>query len=86
MLAHRQYLSYDQIPKYFTHAIVASEDHEFFNHYGVDLKGLARAMLANIKAGRVVQGGSTITQQTAKNLYKRQGRSIEAKLKELEIV
>lgn len=81
--AHRQYLPYQQIPKYFVNAIVSSEDHNFFSHYGVDFKGLGRAMLANLKAGRVVQGGSTITQQTAKNLFKRQGRSIEAKLKEL---
>ncbi len=81
--SHRQYLSYQQIPPYFVNAIVASEDHNFFSHYGVDFKGLARAMLANVKAGRVVQGGSTITQQTAKNLFKRQSRSVEAKLKEL---
>ncbi|MEN8257419.1 MAG: transglycosylase domain-containing protein [Thermodesulfobacteriota bacterium] len=81
--AHRQYLSYQQVPKDFVHAIVASEDHDFFSHNGVDFKGLGRAMLANLKAGRVVQGGSTITQQTAKNLFKRQGRSIQAKLKEL---
>lgn len=81
--AHRQYLPYEQIPEHFVQAIVSSEDHTFFNHYGVNFKGLSRAMLANIKAGRVVQGGSTITQQTAKNLFKRQGRSIQAKLREL---
>ncbi len=81
--AHRQYLSFRQIPKDFSNAIVASEDHNFYSHYGIDFMGLGRAMLANIKAGRVVQGGSTITQQTAKNLFKRQSRSIESKLKEL---
>ncbi len=81
--AHRQYLSYPQIPKDFVNAIVSSEDQAFFSHHGVDFKGFARAMLANIKAGRVVQGGSTITQQTAKNLFKRQDRSIGSKLKEL---
>lgn len=81
--SHRQYLSSQQIPKYFSNAIVSSEDQNFYSHYGVDFKGLGRAMLANVKAGRVVQGGSTITQQTAKNLFKRQSRSIEAKLKEL---
>ncbi len=81
--SHRQYLSYQQIPKDFANAIVSSEDHNFYSHYGVDFRGLGRAMLANLKAGRVVQGGSTITQQTAKNLFKRQSRSVEAKLKEL---
>jgi len=80
---HRQYLKYEQIPRHFVNAIVASEDDEFFTHFGVDIPGIVRAMIANVKAGRVVQGGSTITQQTAKNLYKRKSRSYEAKLKEL---
>nr|MDU9046363.1 transglycosylase domain-containing protein [Candidatus Electrothrix aestuarii] len=80
---HRQYLKYDQIPEKFINAIVAAEDDQFFNHYGIDFYGIARAMLANLKAGRIVQGGSTITQQTAKNLFKRESRSYEAKLKEM---
>ncbi len=81
--AHRQYVTYDQIPKSFVNALVASEDNRFFDHYGFDLVSIARAALKNYKAGRVVQGGSTLTQQTAKNLFKRSGRSYEAKLKEL---
>jgi membrane peptidoglycan carboxypeptidase len=80
---HRQYLSYGQIPGQFIQALVAAEDNRFFHHYGVDPAGIVRAMIANFKAGRVVQGGSTLTQQTAKNLFKRQSRSYEAKLKEL---
>ena len=80
---HRQYVPYEEIPKDFVNAIVAAEDHDFFHHHGVDLTGILRAMVANLKAGRVVQGGSTITQQTAKNLFKRQNRSLIAKLKEL---
>lgn len=80
---HRQYLKYDQLPKQFINALLASEDDEFFTHHGVDIPGIIRAMIANFHAGRVVQGGSTITQQTAKNLFKRESRSIEAKLKEL---
>ena len=80
---HRQYLYYDQIPHDFVNAIVAAEDKSFFTHYGVDVPGIIRAMIANYKAGRVVAGGSTITQQTAKNLFKRESRSYEAKLKEL---
>ncbi len=81
--AHRQYLPYEELPQNFVQAIVAAEDHHFFRHHGVDLPGFARAMLVNLRAGRVVQGGSTITQQTAKNLFERQGRSIRAKLTEL---
>lgn len=81
--AHRQYLSYDELPESFIKAIVAAEDHQFFQHHGIDLPGFARAMFANLRAGRVVQGGSTITQQTAKNLFERKGRSVKAKLTEL---
>ena len=81
--AHRQYLPFHRIPSFFTKAIVAAEDSHFYEHWGVDFLGIARAMYANLKAGRVVQGGSTLTQQTAKNLYKRQGRSFRAKFGEL---
>lgn len=80
---HRQYVPYEQIPLHFVDAIVAAEDHDFFDHIGIDILGMFRAMAANIRAGRVVQGGSTITQQAAKNLFKRKSRSIKSKLKEL---
>lgn len=80
---HRQYLRYDQMPKQFVEALVAAEDNRFFSHHGIDFAGIARAMIANFKAGRIVQGGSTLTQQTAKNLFKRESRSYQAKLKEL---
>ena len=81
--AHRQYVTWEQIPADFVNALVASEDNRFFDHYGFDAVSIARAALKNYEAGRVVQGGSTLTQQTAKNLFKRSGRSYEAKLKEL---
>jgi len=81
--AHRQYVSYSEIPENFVNALVASEDDRFFEHIGFDIVGITRAMIKNIAAGRVVQGGSTLTQQTAKNLFHRKGRSFEAKLKEL---
>jgi len=80
---HRKYVSYDEVPKIFIKALIAAEDKNFFSHPGFDLKAIARALLANIKAGRIVQGGSTITQQTAKNVFKRQKRSYGAKLREL---
>jgi membrane peptidoglycan carboxypeptidase len=81
--AHRQYIQYEEIPQDFVNAIIASEDNNFFDHFGVDIPGVLRALLANIKAGRVVQGGSTLSQQTAKNLFKRKDRSLKAKLTEL---
>ncbi len=80
---HRQYIPYERLPKVFVNAIVASEDQKFWHHHGVDFQGLVRAMKANFKAGRIVQGGSTITQQTAKNLFKRRNRSYKAKFIEL---
>lgn len=80
---HRKYIKYEDIPENFIKALVAAEDHRFFRHHGVDFIGIARATLANRKAGRVVQGGSTLTQQTAKNLFKRKARNLDAKLKEL---
>lgn len=80
---HRQYVKYADIPQDFINAIVSSEDARFFSHPGIDVQGIARAMLANLKARRVVAGGSTITQQTAKNLYYRNERTFEAKWEEL---
>lgn len=81
--AHRQYVDYGAIPVNFINALVASEDNRFFSHIGFDAFGIARAALRNVQSGRIVQGGSTLTQQTAKNLFKREDRSIKAKLKEL---
>ncbi len=80
---HRQYLPYAEIPPAFVDALVAAEDQDFWTHHGFSLRGIARAMVANGRAGRVVEGGSTLTQQTAKNLFKRQGRTLKEKLREL---
>jgi len=80
---HRQYLPYERIPQHFVDALVAAEDQDFWEHRGFSPSGIARAMVSNLKAGRVVAGGSTLTQQTAKNLFKRQGRTFKEKLREL---
>ncbi len=81
---HRKYVHYAEIPKIFIKALIAAEDARFFDEsYGFDIKALFRALISNIRAGRVVQGGSTITQQTAKNIFKREKRSYKAKIKEL---
>ena len=81
--AHRQYVDYRDIPADFINALVAAEDERFFSHPGFDPLGIARATVRNVQARRIVQGGSTLTQQTAKNLFKRSGRSFQEKLKEL---
>ena len=80
---HRRWAEISKTPKFYIDAIIAAEDKDFFSHPGFSAFGIAGAMLKNIKAGKVVAGGSTITQQTAKNIYYRQGRTIKAKLKEL---
>jgi penicillin-binding protein 1A len=64
----RVVVPYERIPRRIIQAVLASEDDRFFDHDGIDYLGIMRAALANIKAGRVVQGGSTITQQVAKSL------------------
>jgi penicillin-binding protein 1A len=63
-------------------AVVATEDRRFYQHFGLDLAGLARAALANLRAGRAVQGGSTITQQLAKNLFLTPERTLKRKIQE----
>ncbi len=64
-------------------AVMATEDRRFYDHFGIDIIGLARALWVNLRAGRVVQGGSTITQQVAKNLFLTPERTIKRKVKEL---
>lgn len=81
--AHRQYIEYKDIPRSFIDALIAAEDNRFFSHFGFDVVGITRAAIKNIQARRIVQGGSTLTQQTAKNLFKREDRSFQAKMKEL---
>jgi membrane peptidoglycan carboxypeptidase len=80
---HRQYTPYAELPEDWVNAIVASEDKRFFSHPGVDIEGIVRALIQNSRAGRVVSGGSTLTQQTAKNLYYRPDRSLRSKWEEL---
>ena len=71
------------LPPHMSHAVIATEDRRFYQHFGMDVMGFGRALLANLQAGRVVQGGSTITQQLAKNLYLSPERTIVRKLREL---
>jgi len=63
-------------------AIIDVEDQRFYDHYGVDVMGISRAMVVNLREGRLVQGGSTLTQQLMKNLFLTSERSIERKLRE----
>ena len=80
---HRIYVPYGDIPKDIVNALIAAEDAGYWNHNGFSLQGFLRAMAANAKSGHMRQGGSTLTQQTAKNVLGREERSIKAKWKEL---
>lgn len=71
------------MPEYLPRAVVAIEDRRFYDHFGVDPQGIARAFVRNMQAGRLVEGGSTLTQQLAKNLFLTTDRSYERKLQEL---
>ncbi len=73
----------DALPPAVPAAVLAIEDRRFYRHWGVDLRGLARAALVNLRAGAVVQGGSTITQQVAKNLFLSPARTLERKVQEV---
>jgi penicillin-binding protein 1A len=77
------YVPYEQLPVSLIDAVIATEDRNFYYHFGIDPIGLARATAANIAAGRVVQGGSTITQQVAKNVFLTPERSMGRKIREM---
>ena len=78
----RGYVRLDRLPPYLPQAVIATEDRRFYNHLGVDPVGLVRAGMRNLIAGSVVQGGSTITQQLAKNLFLSPDRTMARKLEE----
>jgi len=70
-------------PPYLVEALVAVEDRNFYSHWGVSLRGFARAMWTNLKSGRMRQGGSTLTQQLVKNFYLTNERSVRRKVTEM---
>jgi len=73
----------DQLPSYLPDALLATEDRRFYAHFGIDPLGLLRAIFANLQAGHLVQGGSTITQQLAKNVFLTPDRTIRRKGQEV---
>ena len=71
------------LPPHVVQAVMAAEDRRFYDHFGADVWGILRAFYHNIRAGRVVQGGSTITQQLAKNLFLKPDRTLRRKVQEM---
>ncbi len=81
--AERRYpISIEQMPPYVYQSVVAVEDARFYEHSGIDPLGIARAMVSNIKAGKMVEGGSTLTQQLVKVIYLSPERKVKRKIKE----
>lgn len=79
------YVMEEEIPEDMFDAIVNAEDHRFAFHFGVDPIGICRAAIVNAKAGTVVEGGSTLTQQLAKNLFLTPERTMIRKLKDMTL-
>ncbi len=79
----RTILPLSEIPVNLQNAFMATEDQHFFEHWGINLKGIARAIVANLRHGRVVEGGSTITQQLSKVLFFSQKKTLTRKIREL---
>ena len=77
-----QTVSLDEMSPYIPMAVIAIEDRRFHSHFGIDPLGIARAMVSNVAAGHLVQGGSTLTQQLAKNLFLEPRRDLERKVQE----
>jgi penicillin-binding protein 1A len=81
-IRHNDSIPLDQFPDHLIKAVLATEDRRFYEHFGIDIAGTARAFVTNAKAGGVVQGGSSLTQQLAKNLFLNNERTLERKIKE----
>jgi penicillin-binding protein 2A len=75
-------VSIDHIPNHFLEAVVATEDHRFYEHDGIDYQGILRALIRNIEAGEWIEGGSTITQQLAKNVFLTNEKTLRRKWEE----
>src|SRR5690349_23668332 len=81
-IKHNDSIKLDEFPDHLIKAVLATEDRRFYEHFGIDFGGTFRALLTNARAGGVVQGGSSISQQLAKNLFLSNERTIERKVKE----
>ena len=83
---NRDYVKICDVPKYYLDAVVDIEDHRFYSHPGIDFASIIRALINNIRAKEIMEGGSSITQQLAKNMYFTQKQEIARKIAEIFVV
>lgn len=83
IMSRDDYVPYDELPEFYIQAVISVEDRDFMRHGGVDLSAICRALIYDIKTMSLEQGGSTITQQLAKNLYFTQEKRPERKFAEI---
>ncbi len=81
-IRHNDSVPLDQFPDSLIKAVLATEDRRFYDHFGIDIGGTMRALVTNARAGGVVQGGSSLSQQLAKNLFLSNERTLDRKIKE----
>jgi penicillin-binding protein 1A len=81
-IKHNDSIPLEQLPDHLIKAVLATEDRRFYEHFGIDIPGTMRAIVSNARAGGVVQGGSSLTQQLAKNLFLSNERTLERKINE----
>ena len=81
----RQLISIQEVPGHLIHAVLAAEDSRFYQHPGIDIRGILRALFTNLRHGAIRQGGSTLTQQLAKNYFLTPARTLRRKFKEVLI-
>ena len=81
----RQLISIQEVPGHLIHAVLAAEDSRFYQHPGIDFRGILRALVTNLRHGSIRQGGSTLTQQLAKNYFLTPARTLTRKFKEVLI-
>lgn len=81
-ILHDDTVGIDDIPEHVINAVLATEDSRFFTHFGIDIIGTTRALVTNVRASNIVQGGSTLTQQLAKNLFLSPEKTIKRKVHE----
>ena len=81
--SQKSYTKISNIPDIYKDAVIAVEDHRYYDHKGIDIIAIGRALLNDIRARELIEGGSTITQQLAKNMYFTQDKTLTRKIAEV---